>query len=149
MKIRNGFVSNSSSSSFVCQICGEKASGWDMCHRDAGMVSCKNGHTFCLDHLVMADEFHDACRRGSEIDYDKWCDLSKDEQKDWRKIGIPDDYQDYEVPTDFCPICSFQKIDPEDVVAYMLKKHGVTRADVLAELQKRFASYSELKDFLE
>ena len=29
MKVRIGFVSNSSSSSFVCDVCGEHAEGWD------------------------------------------------------------------------------------------------------------------------
>lgn len=29
MKIRDGFVSNSSSSSFVCHRCGESQHGWD------------------------------------------------------------------------------------------------------------------------
>ncbi len=148
MKLRNGFVSNSSSSSFICQVCGAEASGWDMCRRDAGMVSCINGHTFCKDHILLADEYEEACEKGGEIDYGKWVALSEEEQRDWRKVGIPDDYQDYEVPTDFCPICSFVEIDPDDVVNYMFKRHEMTRDDILAELRERFASYSELKKFL-
>lgn len=30
VKFRNGFVSNSSSSSFICEICGEEESGYDI-----------------------------------------------------------------------------------------------------------------------
>ena len=52
MKIRSGFVSNSSSSSFICEVCGENASGWDMCLVDANMVECVNGHIFCEDHVI-------------------------------------------------------------------------------------------------
>lgn len=51
MKIRSGFVSNSSSSSFVCCICGESEGGYDMSLEDAGMVECEAGHTFCKSHL--------------------------------------------------------------------------------------------------
>ena len=36
-KYRKDFVTNSSSSSFVCDVCGETASGWDMGLSDAGM----------------------------------------------------------------------------------------------------------------
>ena len=52
MKIRQGFVSNSSSSSFVCQVCGEEASGWDIGLEEACMYECEYGHTFCEDHLT-------------------------------------------------------------------------------------------------
>ena len=44
MKIRNGFVSNSSSSSFACSICGDIESGWDLCPVDVDMFKCDNGH---------------------------------------------------------------------------------------------------------
>ena len=52
MKFRNGFVTNSSSSSFICQICGDVQSGWDMSFDEAGFVECENGHEFCVSHLI-------------------------------------------------------------------------------------------------
>lgn len=60
MKIRNGFVSNSSSSSFICNVCGRTESGWDMELSDAEMLECKNGHTFCEKeaiNLIKDDNF--------------------------------------------------------------------------------------------
>ena len=51
MKIRLGFVSNSSSSSFVCDVCGRDDSGWDMTLMDADMKQCVNGHIVCNDHI--------------------------------------------------------------------------------------------------
>ncbi len=56
MKIRTGFVSNSSSSSFVCDVCGEEISGMDICLSEAEMYQCENGHTFCEFHALEVDE---------------------------------------------------------------------------------------------
>lgn len=52
MKLRSGFVSNSSSSSFVCDVCGDIESGWDISHEEAGMYECENGHVFCETHVI-------------------------------------------------------------------------------------------------
>lgn len=52
MKYRVGFVSNSSSSSFLCDVCGNMQSGWDMCLDEAGMSECVNGHTIDDDHRL-------------------------------------------------------------------------------------------------
>lgn len=50
MKTRAGWVSNSSSSSFVCQVCGEECGGFDMSMSECGMVECENGHVICEGH---------------------------------------------------------------------------------------------------
>lgn len=47
--IRLGFVSNSSSSSFICNICNGTESGYDASLSDFEMVECSNGHTFHKD----------------------------------------------------------------------------------------------------
>ena len=52
MKYRKDFVTNSSSSSFVCEICGRSESGYDMSLEDAGMYECVNGHVFCQDEAM-------------------------------------------------------------------------------------------------
>ena len=50
MKIRNGFVSNSSSSSFICNICGGLEGGYECSLSDVEMEECEHGHTFHLEH---------------------------------------------------------------------------------------------------
>ena len=47
MKVRINYVSNSSSSSFVCNVCGHSESGYDCSAQDLGMCQCENGHIFC------------------------------------------------------------------------------------------------------
>jgi hypothetical protein len=84
MKTRKGFVSNSSSSSFICDISGETESGYDMCLSDAGMVKCINEHTFIYDR------YPDVVQWLDDIEYE--------------------DY--YSVPEDICPICN-GKTKPE------------------------------------
>lgn len=112
MKIRMGFVSNSSSSSFVCGVCGETASGMDVCLSDFDMTSCERGHYLCNHHL---DEF-----------------LNKEEKKefeDWKEENGDD-----EIPAKFCPICRLQVVEPDDLIKYLLKRAGKTEAEVAMEI---------------
>jgi len=51
MKIRTGFVSNSSSSSFICDYCGDVESGYDMSMEDVGHAQFSCGHEVCLSHI--------------------------------------------------------------------------------------------------
>ena len=52
MKIRTGFVSNSSSSSFVCEISGEVFSGYGAGLDDFELVKCQNGHVFSEEYVI-------------------------------------------------------------------------------------------------
>ena len=60
MKIRNGFVTNSSSSSFVCSYrnCEREYNGWDWYEFDAGFATCENDHKFRIDHMNPEDVEH-------------------------------------------------------------------------------------------
>ena len=49
MKIRKYFVSNSSSSSFVCEVCGGEWSGQDGEYGGIEEERCENGHVLCSD----------------------------------------------------------------------------------------------------
>ena len=68
MKIRNGFVSNSSSSSFVCEICNMKQTGWDISLEEVDMSCCENNHTFCNSHLLDPNNFDKLYDIFSDID---------------------------------------------------------------------------------
>lgn len=52
MKIRYGFVSNSSSSSYVCEICNTAVEVYETPLYELGFCQCDYGHVFCLDHSL-------------------------------------------------------------------------------------------------
>ena len=124
MKIRKGFVSNSSSSSFVCDICGRTEAGWDMSIDDAGMVECVHEHVFCEDHIVDKEKF--------------------EEYKDSKVY----DYG-YDIPEEFCDICSFTKVRRDDMFKVLMKMQGF---DNLKEVEQmnldKFDSIKELQEFI-
>lgn len=112
MKIRNGFVSNSSSSSFICDITGEEVSGYDMGLEEAEMYQCENAHTFLEEFIVGSNE---------EIE---------------KELEENDEFR-YSVPSRFCPICSFNYIMIEDIVAYIAKTYEITYNDVYSYMKSK------------
>ena len=148
MKIRSGFVSNSSSSSFICDVCGQDVSGWDMGLYDAEMYECVNGHTFCEEHaLNVGDEKTMAINivedqikslKRSQEKYGEegdtyYLDRIKDEEeflaelkKDDYELDFDQISEDYELrysyPEKGCPICQMETVMDSDMVSYLLKK---------------------------
>lgn len=133
MKTRIGFVSNSSSSSYICGVCGNKESGWDLCLDDAGMVECVNGHTFCTDHRICAKNDESKC---DDCDHDKECDACEEE------FDNDDGESFYDLPESQCPLCQFHAITDDDLAKWLLKQAGKSRKDVLKELKAQFPDYN-------
>lgn len=150
MKIRADFVTNSSSSSFVCEICGRSESGWDMCLSEAEMMECVNGHTFCYDEslpkptkkamikMILENKWNKDAWNSDIKDYKDYTEdellvMSKDEL--WEGFCC-EDSGCYGVPECICPICQFIEYSENDLSAYLLKEYGVPREDVFAEVKK-------------
>jgi hypothetical protein len=89
MKIRNGFVSNSRSSSFVCDFCGEEVSGMDMEITDAGMVQCANGHIVCTKHILDTEITFDVIKNWfrNNIDMGNMSQLVGVDYSEWRNYS--------------------------------------------------------------
>jgi len=121
MKIRNGFVSNSSSSSFVCDICGCVAEGYDMSIQEAQMVECENRHTFCLEHnKELSEEIYDNENQENGYMIDK--------------IN--------------CPICTMKEFRLNDILSYFLKYTGKTKQEIMQEIKERFKDFNEFKTYI-
>lgn len=155
MKIRHGFVSNSSSSSFTCDITQRTESGWDdVCMSDIEMYQCEHGHmmddTYVegaieelaakgIDHVVnvLSEEF------GKELE-----ERYREEAGDYSTraaaiIGIlgeiGDDY-DFrcDLPESLCPLCSLRYVSQQATLRYLLMKMGRTFGDVCEEIRKEY-----------
>jgi hypothetical protein len=72
-KIRNGFVSNSSSSSFICNVCNRISEGYDWNNSSGGIVQCEHGHFFCYDHALEKDDSFWDCLKNDGIFPEKYC----------------------------------------------------------------------------
>ena len=164
MKIRIGFVSNSSSSSFTCGVCETTASGWDLCLEDAGMYECLNGHYFCRGHAekITIEAKRNKAKKDLEW-YKKKNKEGKYDEEITKKIEIlkksdeefedwfEEEYyrvMDYEYPIELCPLCNFKQIDKDDIISYFFAKHKTTRKELAKEMQEKFKNYDKFKEWL-
>lgn len=148
MKYRKDFVTNSSSSSFVCEICGAVESGWDARPCDIGMIECENGHVICeseaLPHPSVTDMIdyiikNDLNTQRWDLGTGKYRDFSKEEMLELDENFVFERlFTDEEglVPECMCPICQFIEYSQSDMAKYLEMKYGVPRDEVFAEVKK-------------
>lgn len=156
MKIRNGFVSNSSSTSFTCVISGDTESGWDMGLADVEMHECTNGHIFGDNYLIelpevkltIADERRLVKERGD--DKDRLLADSLDDEKflgffeEWSGDYEEDEYeQRYELDPLRCPICQFKEVSRDELLPYVLYKLEMSKKELFAEMKATFNDWDE------
>jgi len=130
-KYRSSFVSNSSSSSFTCDVCGNTESGWDLCLSEAEMVATKWG--ICC-----------------QSEFDKFIKERKLDGK-LEKIQEDEEYpylECIEGSEKICPFYNLYYFKREDIVSYLLKRSELTMDDVREELLNKFDNLEELRKYL-
>ena len=155
MKVRNGFVSNSSSSSFVCDVSGESFEVYD----GEGVYHCCNGHGFCSEYLLDApaacvtteekrnrlvnDAANEPAKMGFALAPDEkiveWYDAAYDD-------NIPDDESN--LPEARCPICMFKEPCDRELIEFLLSEMKADRVSMLQLLKNKFGTYRNFLDSL-
>ena len=155
MKVRTGFVSNSSSSSFVCVICGDNVSGMDMGLCDAEMFECVVGHVVCDGHAVNNQvNFYDLDLEGkreyclARTDYESTKKTIKEAEYENELDDLYSDeiqYEErYDTPSKNCPCCTLDRLCDSQVTEFLLSEVKLTREDVVKQIQGRFKNYAEM-----
>jgi hypothetical protein len=155
MKKRMGFVSNSSTASFVCEVCGLVESGWEMSLREAGMYECKNGHYFCKDHVLFPEIVEHFLNdppdvTAPEAPLPEWLMELKKNGDDISVYNDPDyDYiSDDVLPEKFCPICNLEHISRNTLLDYAEKKYNFKEKELINEIKLKFSKLTELDGYI-
>ena len=169
MRKRFGFISNSSSSSFICDVCGGSEGGYDVCLDDVNMTCCVKGHEFhnyCNDIEVDENRFKevtinhikDLINHYKELiekypNSDYYKDYINDFENDLKEIESSEEFDiDFYfkdgIPSEFCPICSLNVIRDSDIIKYMYKKLNITKEDITNEIKNKFKNLKELEQFV-
>jgi hypothetical protein len=170
MKVRLDFVTNSSSSSFVCAFCGQDVSGWDMCLSEAEMYECENGHTFCKSHVLDDIRKKEWLRRRLNENLEFYDKRSKSALDTWERRQVAQDKKSLadldgmdegeieelaeewewgsQLGEEACPICQFHTVTTRDVARYLKKKHGVEDDSLRLNLKEEFGSYKAFREYL-
>lgn len=120
MKLRKSYVCNSSSSSFICSVCQEVESGWDLSLSDVNMSECENGHTCHTDEFIKFDEdsieFKEELIKKQIKNYERQILLYEEKLKDIKNEKSFDNFQ-YWIDTNKARIVKLNSFDSLEMVS--------------------------------
>ena len=120
MKIRLGFVSNSSSSSYTCEVCDNIESGMDCSLEDLGMIECEHGHIMCDTHIT---------------------DQVKAQMDDY----LVESEYGHKLKETVCPLCMLKQLSISDELMYYRRKLKTDNEKTKEEIQQKFKTYADFK----
>lgn len=148
MKKRNGFVSNSSSSSFICEICNHTEVGYDDSLSDLGFAQCVNEHIFCEEHLLDNEtEENDDIGECYTEKCCPICQFTMYSQPELARYLL----ELYSIPRDtvFQEIKAVnkrrKKLYDYEYIEYVFKQNNLTDDIILQQMKDKFGTY---KNFL-
>jgi hypothetical protein len=176
MKTRLFFVSNSSTSSFICCVCNELEAGQDASPKDFDMIECINGHTVHRDCIkdelkTLSEEAEDML---SYYDLEEYVESNEEDispvdlakYKEIIEIEHKTDYKDrisYDLGNGvglspcleiglseaLCPMCNLGKLNNSLLLKYLVATENVIIEDVMKEIRTRFNNYKEFEEWVE
>lgn len=140
MKTRQGFVSNSSTSSFVCNVCGEKFTGMDAGPSDFDCVECSNGHIMCNSHLKDLPPVPPVIINGCEHEFDRetmnFCPTCGKKATEVIAEKESDKYGYVSLHPSRCPVCRLEIYAEDEMSRYLEKTREITRDEVFAKVKE-------------
>lgn len=124
MKTRHALVSNSSSSSFICEACNGNEIINDGDFQNLPMFECENGHLIHVDCGLIPEErnefFHEEYRFGNSDD----------------------------ISAEYCPVCQFKVLTKDDKLRFFKMKTGITDEEILEYFKSNFEDMGDFYDFI-
>ena len=160
MKIRQGFVSNSSSTAYVCNSCGEEVIINDSL-ATAEMFECEKGHTICEYNCAKGnwedceelekekekyiEEYFDSHKKRIEDEAKRYSYYSMRTEEQMKKDLVNEAIGEfrYSVPSRFCPICCFDITNFKDYLPYACYKLDIETGDIPKMMKEEFETYDD------
>jgi hypothetical protein len=155
MKIRNGFVSNSSASSFLCQISLEHLAGSDSDYEE-GTCRCRDCHSqFLSEYLRKVDIKTLSKEEVSKALKSLYVTINPEDSEEDLKEMLQDKVELWQgcsytihVTSVFCPICNMEQFKVVDLLAFALKQLGKTEEELTKDIAANYKNYADFKKYL-
>ena len=149
MKIRSGFVSNSSSSSFICCVCGRNEVVYDGSLGDVGMAQCVHGHTICQEEMLKGgtkdESYYEISPENCPV-----CQFKESSSVDMAKYLL----KETKIPREevFAEVKKVnkrrKKLYDQEYILYACQKSNLDGTKLLPTIRKKFKTYEDFLDYI-